>query len=102
MTRALVRRRICSEGRIVIITCPHCGPRDSSEFYFRGEAAPVRPEYEAGPAAFADYVYGRANLAGVGNEHWYHAAGCRHWLLVERDTRTHAVHSVKLSGTARP
>ena len=81
----------------MIIPCPHCGPRDSSEFYFRGEAASRRPEYEEGTAAFAAYVYDRANNAGPQNEHWYHAAGCRNWLLVERDTRTHAILSVMLA-----
>jgi len=78
----------------MIISCPHCGPRDSSEYYFRGEAALRRPDYEEGTAAFADHVYGRVNPAGPQTEHWYHAAGCRSWLLVERDTRTHAFLSV--------
>lgn len=81
----------------MIILCPHCGPRDSSEFYFRGEAPSHRPEYDAGTTAFVDYVYGRANVAGAQKEHWYHAAGCRNWLLMERDTRTHAILSVKLA-----
>lgn len=81
----------------MIISCPHCGPRDSSEFYFRGEAASQRPDYDAGTAAFADHVYGRTNPAGPQKEHWYHAAGCRSWLLVERDTRTHDFFSVTLA-----
>jgi sarcosine oxidase subunit delta len=86
----------------MIIDCPHCGPRDSSEFYFRGEAASPRPDYEHGPSAFADHVYGRANIAGPQNEHWYHAAGCRCWLLVERDTRTHAFLSVTPASEQQP
>lgn len=81
----------------MIIPCPHCGPRDSSEFYFRGEATPTRPEYDAGTAAATGYVYGRINPAGPQKEHWYHAAACRSWLLVERDTRTHKFLSVTLA-----
>jgi methylglutamate dehydrogenase subunit B len=81
----------------MIVPCPHCGTRDSSEFYFRGEATSHRPDYDEGTAAFAEYVYGRANHAGPQKEHWYHAAGCRNWLLVERDTRTHAILSVMLA-----
>lgn len=81
----------------MIISCPHCGPRDSSEFYFQGEAPGRRPDYDEGTAAFADHVYGRANPAGPQREHWYHAAGCRSWLIVERDTRTHDFLSVTLA-----
>ncbi len=96
MKRVLAHRQTFNECASVIISCPHCGPRDTSEFYFRGEAS-RRPDYADGAAAFADYVYGRDNLAGIGKEHWYHAAGCRNWLVVERDTRTHAVHTVTLA-----
>ena len=81
----------------MIILCPHCGSRDTSEFFFRGEARPQRPQYEDGTDAFVDHVYERVNNAGAQVEHWYHAAGCRNWLLVERDTRTHAFLSVTLA-----
>ncbi len=85
----------------MIIPCPHCGDRDTSEFAMRGEAAPRRPDYAEGESAFADYVYGRTNIAGVQKEHWYHAAGCRRWLIVERDTRNHAIASVYFAGEVR-
>jgi sarcosine oxidase subunit delta len=78
----------------MMIHCPHCGSRDSGEFFIRGEAMQARPDYAQGQAAFADYVYGRANIAGVQKEHWYHAAGCRNWLVVERDTLSHRLLSV--------
>ena len=77
------------------IQCPYCGERDVSEFSYLGDAAPVRPE---GPAATAeamhDYVYLRDNPAGPLRELWYHGAGCRSWLVVTRDTRTHAIAAV--------
>ena len=38
-----------------------------------------------------DYVYLRDNPAGPHRELWYHAGGCRAWLIVGRDTRTHAI-----------
>jgi heterotetrameric sarcosine oxidase delta subunit len=31
------------------------------------------------------------NVAGVTTERWFHAAGCRRWLTLRRDTRTDAV-----------
>lgn len=78
----------------MIIDCPLCGARDSGEFHMRGEATGPRPAYADGQDAFAAYVYERANLAGMQREHWYHAAGCRSWLVVERDTRSHVIASV--------
>ena len=61
-----------------------------------GDADRVRPDgMEAGPQAMFDYVYQRTNPAGLVREYWYHGAGCHAWLVVERDTRTHAVNGVK-------
>lgn len=60
-----------------------------------GAADPVRPNgMDAEPGAMAEYVYQRTNVAGAHREFWYHGAGCHAWLVVERDTRTHAVKGV--------
>jgi sarcosine oxidase subunit delta len=74
--------------------CPYCGDRDLSEFTVRGEA---RPAPTGDPAADHARVYERTNPAGPTRELWYHGTGCRSWLVVERDTRTHAVLSVALA-----
>ena len=79
------------------IPCPFCGERDSSEFVYRGDAAPRRPDDDAD---FADYVYLRDNAAGPMREYWYHAQGCRTWIVVTRDTRTHAVAGAELAAGA--
>jgi len=79
----------------MMIDCPHCGTRTVQEFRYRGDASLVRPA--AGPdeeEAFADYVYLRENRAGLHAEHWFHAVGCRAWLVVTRDTRSHEIFSV--------
>jgi heterotetrameric sarcosine oxidase delta subunit len=78
------------------IPCPHCGPRGHDEFAYYGDAAPLRPDPAEPDAerAFCDYVYLRVNPAGPHRELWYHAQGCQTWLIVERDTRTHAVGRV--------
>ena len=88
------------------IPCPYCGPRDVSEFAYLGDAGPVRPD-PAGPdaaQAFHDYVYLRDNPAGLHAELWYHASGCRSWLTVRRDTRSHAIESAAFTAGegARP
>ena len=78
------------------IRCPHCGERDNGEFSYLGDAAPQRPDgLEASAEAMHDYVYLRDNPAGTIRELWYHASGCRSWLVVTRDTRTHAIESVE-------
>ena len=79
------------------IPCPFCGERDSAEFVYRGDASPVRPAAEEGEAAFAEYVYLRRNPVGEIQEHWYHAQGCRNWLVVTRDTRTHHISDCTLA-----
>jgi sarcosine oxidase subunit delta len=79
------------------IPCPYCGPRGSHEFVYRGDAAPGRPADESG---LFDYLYLRDNPAGPIDEHWYHAQGCRRWIVVTRDTRTHAIAGARLPGAS--
>ena len=77
------------------IPCPYCGERDRREFTILGDADPVRPDgMNAGAGAMDDYVYPRRNAAGLHREFWYHGVGCHAWLVVERDTLTHAIKSV--------
>jgi len=79
------------------IPCPFCGDRDSHEFVYRGDAEPRRPNDDTG---FYDYVYLRSNVAGPMQEHWYHAQGCRNWLVVTRDTCTHEIAGAVLAREA--
>jgi heterotetrameric sarcosine oxidase delta subunit len=78
------------------IPCPFCGPRDVGEFVYRGDASPRRPAV-ADDDAFFDYVYMRTNPVGSLLEHWYHAQGCRSWLVVERDTVSHEIGAAVLA-----
>lgn len=80
------------------ITCPLCGERDRREFYCKGAAVALeRPDPEADWAAWDDYLHLRDNPAGITQELWYHEAGCSAWLVVTRDTVTHAVLAVDLA-----
>jgi sarcosine oxidase subunit delta len=83
------------------IKCPYCGERDADEFGYLGAAKLKRPDPNTADAGrtFYEYVYLRDNPAGLNAELWYHRGGCRSWLNVERDTRTHEIKSVAL---ARP
>ena len=89
----------------MLIPCPHCGPRDSGEFTYRGDATPVRPADDAGPEEWCAFLFERENPMGPHRELWQHTGGCRAVLIAVRDVRTHEVHDAALCGphgTARP
>ncbi|MEO0665923.1 MAG: sarcosine oxidase subunit delta [Pseudomonadota bacterium] len=80
------------------LNCPICGPRDIREFAYLGHASILkRPAPDAGAEAWDDYLHNRENVAGVVEELWYHEAGCGAMLIVERNTVTHEVLSVRLA-----
>jgi heterotetrameric sarcosine oxidase delta subunit len=83
---------------MLLIDCPHCGKRNRTEFHFGGDASIRRPEpgtaFEDG---WYDFIYLRDNVRGRHREFWQHRSGCRMWLVVERDTLTHEIHSVNLA-----
>lgn len=78
---------------MMLIPCPHCGPRDVTEFTYGGDASVRRPrEPDAlSDEQWAQYVYLRDNPRGAHDELWQHTAGCRRWIAVRRDTLTHDV-----------
>jgi sarcosine oxidase subunit delta len=77
------------------IRCPYCGERSNDEFTVLGDADALSARPSGSDAAqFHEYAYQRTNPAGPFRELWYHAAGCRRWLVVTRDTRTHAITDV--------
>ena len=72
------------------IQCPNCGIRDADEFRYGGECR-NRPPSFADDRIWADYVFGRDNLAGEQPEWWYHRLGCRRWLVAVRNLTTNVV-----------
>ena len=81
---------------MIVIPCPHCGPRNEDEFACWSEVVP-RP---ADPAALSDrewvdYVCNHANPKGWVREQWWHERGCRRWIIVERNTLTHEVRGAE-------
>ncbi len=83
------------------LSCPLCGARDLREFTYKGDAvALARPDIPDWSEGWDDYLHLRDNPAGVTRELWQHQAGCTAWLVVERDTVSHAVLSVGLAREA--
>jgi len=76
---------------MMLIPCPWCGERNQIEFTYGGDATLRRPAPTAPQSVWVDYVYLRDNPCGPHDELWYHAAGCRSWFKVRRDTRTHDI-----------
>lgn len=84
------------------ITCPNCGERDRREFYYQGDALALdRPAEDADLAVWDDYLHNRTNPAGDTRDLWFHEAGCGAWLVVDRNTVTHAVHGTTLAEQAK-
>jgi sarcosine oxidase subunit delta len=80
---------------MLTIDCPNCGPRNSDEFRYAGDASVIRPAPDdPSEEAWFSYVYIRANPKGPHKEYWQHTGGCRQWLVVERDTSNHTVLGV--------
>jgi len=80
------------------IKCPLCGERDRREFYYQGDALALqRPDADAPPQAWDDYLHNRDNIAGVIRDLWHHEAGCGAWLVVTRNTITHEVLDTALA-----
>ncbi len=81
------------------IPCPFCGPRGNEEFTYLGDASVRRPDPAAADAqaTFHNYVYLRENPSGAHREYWYHGGGCRRWLVVTRNIRTHAITDARFA-----
>ena len=68
-----------------LIDCPNIGPRNASEFRFRGEFVerPPNPEDPTSDDAWTDFLYMRENKLGVQKEWWYHRPSGT-WFIAER------------------
>lgn len=78
---------------MLLIECPWCGVRDETEFNCVGEAhiaRPLEPE-KLSDEEWADYLFMRKNPKGTHREQWLHAAGCRRYFNVERDTVSYRI-----------
>ena len=88
---------------MIRLTCPLCGERDHTEFRYGGDASKERPAHEdVDAAAWHDHVFLFDNPMGRHLEFWQHVLGCRHWMIVERDTLTNEITATGPARTGRP
>lgn len=78
---------------MILLPCPWCGPRDASEFAHGGEAVARPDPATASPQQWRAYLYMRENALGWTTETWYHRAGCRKFITVQRHTLTNEVRA---------
>jgi sarcosine oxidase subunit delta len=69
------------------ITCPHCGSRSIDE-WVHGEIPTVPDSITDPDQRDLDRGFHHDNHHGEVREAWFHAAGCRRWVIVVRDTDT--------------
>ena len=84
------------------ITCPICGERDRREYYYQGDAVALdRPAPDASPEVWNDYIHLRDNPAGVTSDLWQHEMGCGAWIVVTRNTVSHAILGTALASDVK-
>ena len=83
---------------MLLITCPHCGPRAQAEFEFDRAVDSMLP-LDATPQEAVTRLYERDNFKGWSWELWRHSAGCGVFLKLQRHTVTHEIAVVELLGS---
>ena len=89
---------------MLLIPCPHCGPRPEIEFRYGGEAhiaRPLRPS-ELDDAAWEAFLYLRTNPKGVHFERWRHIHGCARFFNCVRDTVSDRILATYKTGEPKP
>ena len=83
---------------MILIRCPHCGPRNSNEFSLRRrDEAPAAGE-RIDQAEWRRYLYEKRNPAGWTTEHMVPRCRLRKFLVAERHTVTNEVRWTGLPG----
>ena len=77
------------------LVCPRCGRRPLDEFTFGGERRASADWLNDPDERDFDDVWVFENPAGIATERWFHAAGCRRWLTIRRDTSVDRVVEVR-------
>jgi len=76
---------------MIVVPCPNCGPRNSSDLRNCGEVV-ERPDPQTTTITeWRSYLYLRENTADWMRETWYCRNGCRKYFVVERNTATNEI-----------
>jgi len=83
---------------MLIVPCPHCGPRNQSDLRLLGASVPRPDPNSASRADWGDYLYLRENPADWQIETWYCRAGCRKYFKLERNQATNEFRNPPIPG----
>jgi heterotetrameric sarcosine oxidase delta subunit len=83
---------------MLLVPCPNCGPRNSSDLRHIGESTKRPDPNTATPEEWRTYLYLRDNVADWNTETWYCARGCRRYFKVERNTATNEFRNPPMPG----
>ncbi|GAB0112654.1 sarcosine oxidase subunit delta [Acidisoma sp. C75] len=89
---------------MLLIPCPHCGPRPELEFRYGGQAHIARP-VDPSPlsdAEWASFLYLRDNERGIHAERWRHIHGCARFFNLLRNTGTDEILASYKTGEPQP
>ena len=89
---------------MLLIPCPHCGPRPETEFRYGGEAHIARAgrPSDLDDHAWADFLYLRNNPKGLHHERWRHIHGCGRFFNCVRDTVSDRIFATYKVGEPKP
>lgn len=82
---------------MMLIRCPHCGPRAQDEFVYERTMDALIP-LDLPPEEAMDRLFTRTNPRGVDEELWRHTFGCRAWLVMRRHRVTNVIESARAIG----
>lgn len=86
---------------MLLVPCPHCGPRNSTDLRYVGESHPRPDPNSASPQQWRSYLYIEDNPADWLRETWYCRLGCRRYFVLERHTGTNEFRNPPIPGTKR-
>ncbi len=88
---------------MLLITCPHCGPRPELEFRYGGEAHIARPlePMSLTDTQWSEFMYFRGNPKGLHAERWRHM-GCARFFNAVRHTVSDKILMTYKSGEPMP
>lgn len=73
---------------MLLVPCPNCGPRNSTDLRYVGESRPRPDPNTATPEEWRAHLHLETNPAGWLRETWYCRSGCRRYFVLERNTAT--------------
>lgn len=82
---------------MLLIDCPHCGPRAQAEFVYERTLDSLPPQGATAQQAM-EALFTRTNPRGVDEELWRHSYGCRAWMVVSRHRVSNAIEGIRAIG----